>query len=69
MDDGGRISYAWNKQDAMMTYRQQLLDLFRVYEAHGYSSEFRCSLADGVSTALLIDEAYGLVASQEANPV
>lgn len=69
MDDGGRISYAWNKRDALHTYREQLIDLFKNYELHGHASEFRCSLADGVSTALLIDGAYGLIAIQEPKQI
>jgi len=65
MEDGGRISYAWDTEHIPATYGAQLVDLFKGYALNGHPHSFRCSLADGVATALLIDDAYELIARRD----
>jgi predicted dehydrogenase len=58
MADGGRVSYAWDTSQIEDTYRDQLHDFVKAWSTSGRPQSLRCSLADGMATAELLDECH-----------
>lgn len=55
-DDGSRLSFSWPTTGIEGTYVSQLKNVLSAWTHSGRSDVLRCSLADGVGTALLLDQ-------------